>query len=78
MDGSAGYFRDLNGTLDLSSKDMSNPTATSSASLSSPYRTGDYYTISGKSNTGVGLGKLIVYGCLGMAAYWLFKKIKGK
>ena len=69
------YFRDLNASLDFSSKDMSNPSA--SASQSAPYRTGDYFTISGRSNSGVGLGKIIVYGGLAMIGYWLFKKIAG-
>lgn len=67
------YFRDMN--LDLGNKDMSNPN--SSASQNSPYRTGDYFTISGRSNSGVGLGKIIVYGGLAMVGYWLFKKIAG-
>lgn len=67
------YFRDMN--LDLGNKDMSNPSA--SASQSAPYRTGDYFTISGRSNSGVGLGKIIVYGGLAMVGYWLFKKIAG-
>lgn len=67
------YFRDL--SLDLGNKDMSNPSA--SASQSAPYRTGDYFTISGRSNSGVGLGKIVVYGGLAMIGYWLFKKIAG-
>ena len=71
------YFRDLNASLDMSNKDMSNPTATSGASMSSPYRSGAWYTVSGRSNTGVGLGKIITYGLLGLAGYWLYKKIKG-
>ncbi len=71
------YFRDLNASWDMSNRDMSNPNASSSASMSSPYRTGDYYTVSGRSNTGVGLGKIITYGLLGLAGYWLYKRIKG-
>lgn len=72
------YFRDLNASLDMSNKDMSNPNASSNSSLSAPYRGGDYYTVSGRSNTGIGLGKIITYGLLSLAGYWLFKKIGGK
>lgn len=39
---------------------------------------GDYYTVSGRSNTGVGLGKIVIYGLVGLGFYWLFKKIGGK
>jgi len=74
---SASYFRDLNQSWDMSNKDMSNPNATSSAALTSEYRVGDYYTVSGRSNTGVGLGKIIIYGLVGLAGYWLFTKIRG-
>ncbi len=70
------YLRDINASFDLSNRDMSNPSASASASLNAPYRTGDYYTVSGRSNTGIGLGKMITYGLLGLAGYWLYKRIK--
>ena len=69
------YFRDMN--LDLGNKDMSNPQASSSAGMNNPYRTGDYYTVSGRSNAGIGLGKIIMYGGLAMLGYWIFKRISG-
>lgn len=71
---SASYVRDVN--LDFVGDDYSNPSASSSASQSAAYRTGDYYTVSGRSNTGLGLGKIIVYGVLGLATYWAINKIK--
>jgi hypothetical protein len=65
--------------LNWAGDDNSQPHASSSSSLSSsPYRGGDYYTISGRSNAGIGLGKIIIYGLVGMGFYWLFKKIGGK
>lgn len=70
------YFRDLNASLG-NKYDSSNPSASSSSSVSSAYRGGDYYTVSGRSNVGVGLGKIIIYGVVGLAGYWIFKKIRG-
>lgn len=70
------YFRDINASFG-NKQDMSNPNATSSSYVSSAYRGGDYYTVSGRSNTGVGLGKIILYGVVGLAGYWIFKKIRG-
>lgn len=70
------YFRDLNASFG-NKQDMSNPSASSSSSVSSAYRGGDYYTVSGRSNVGVGLGKIIIYGVVGLAGYWIFKKIRG-
>ena len=58
-----------NYSADLSKKD--NSSASSSSSLTSQYRGGDYYTISGRSNTGIGLGKIIVFGVL--SRDWLVK-----
>ena len=71
---SASYVRDLN--LDFVGDDNSRPSASSSASQDSRYRTGDYYTISGHSNIGLGIGKIVVYGLIGMGFYWLYKRMK--
>ena len=65
--------------LNWAGDDNSNPSASSSSNLSSsPYRGGDYYTVSGRSNTGIGLGKLVIYGLVGMGFYWLYKRIGRK
>jgi hypothetical protein len=69
-----GYLRDVN--FSMAGDDYSNPSASSYASQANPYRTGDYYTVSGRSNTGLSLGKIIVYSCLGFAGYWLYKRMK--
>ena len=73
MANSAGYVRDVN--LDFVGDDYSNPSASSSAYSSTPYRGGDYYTVSGGS-AGFGLGKIVVFSLIGLAGYWLLKKVK--
>ena len=69
-----GYFRDL--TLDFNGDDYSNPSASSYASTA--YKTGGLYNTSGRQNTGLGLGKIILYSGLAFAAYWLYKKMNRK
>ena len=75
--GGGSYVRDFSASIG-NNYDASNPNASSSSSVSSAYRGGDYYTVSGRSNVGVGLGKILIYSALGLAAYWLYKKIGGK
>ena len=53
---SASYLRDIN--FSMAGDDYSNPSSSSYASQANPYRTGDYYTVSGRSNTGLSLGKI--------------------
>lgn len=64
--------------LSFAGDDNSNPSASSAADQNNPYRTGDYYNVSGRSNTGLGLGKILIYTGLGLAGYWLYKRIKRK
>lgn len=71
---SASYVRDVN--LDFVGDDYSNPSASSSAYQSNPYRAGDYYTVSGGSAGGLGAGKILIYGGLLLAGYYLYKKVK--
>ena len=71
---SASYVRDVN--LDFVGDDYSNPSASSSAYQANPYRSGDYYTVSGKSATGLSTGKILIYGGLALAGYWLYKRVK--
>lgn len=60
--------------LNWAGDDNSNPNASASSSLSSAYRGGDYYTVSGRSNTGVGLGKIVIYGLVGLGFIGCLRK----
>ena len=67
-----GYLRDV--SLNWAGDDYSNPSA--ATSQANPYRTGDYYTVSGRADVGLGLGKVLIYSSLAIAGYWIFKRIK--
>lgn len=72
---SAGYLRDVNLSYGAGD-DYSNPYASASGSQTNKYKEGGVYNVSGRQNTGLGLGKVIVYTCLGLGAYWLYRKVK--
>lgn len=66
----------LTDSLSFDGDDNSNPSSSSYASQSNAYRAGDYYTVSGRSNTGLGLGKVVAYSLLGLAAFYVYKRVK--
>ena len=61
-------------SLSFAGDDNSTPSASSSGYTS--YKTGDFYNVSGRSNIGLGLGKVLLYSGIAFFGYWLYKRMK--
>lgn len=67
------YFRDVNASLGNKSDQSS---ASASSSLTTGYRDGDYYTVSGRTNSSLSVGRIVIFSGLAMLLYWAYEKIK--